>query len=723
MPPSDFLHPSPRLTDGTVLGPQTVLSYVRTEPFGERYLVRYGTLSHTLDLFVPPAADAQHDAQTAQRYEQLVDLSNAVRQCRSLGHYFTCGVDDGIPWMRTDHLTGITESDVHTALSENWPVRDEDDEAFVQNLQEFLEAAKGPIHAKERDRFTLDIFEAVAVLHKAGIPAPSLLPADIPLNMLARSRRASARVVGWAPAPEGASMEALVRRDREAAARALKTLAEASEHDHARRAILRFAQQLSEAAFSSSEEAYNVLYAALIDAGSTIPDERDNPFLVAAAAAEEAAAAADAAQSAAASGTREERRRRSSHHHHRSRRHHQRERSRLSMLAESGSETARRLLLLFRMSGLILLLAGFGVGGYYFLMWGENRARASVAFHSSDSYSAFSYIPIREDGSDAQTSLENIPADVFLQTIEQSERAARNGDVLADIKLAYLPLLSGTNSVITRAEAAPIADAFSRHELFVRDSARTSRAAAFFLGYEQLLGLLGKPNLIDALFYLQSAADDKLPYASLLLGDWFASDAPLPNSAPHGRAERDRQAITHYRNAAAAATAMGEPVLRDIANTRAVCLLRLNRDITAGANDYMAYARELAQSGHICAMALLAEPGGIVEEDPTLHLTWLRTLSNRQDAVPAVRGWAQVRMAQRYRDGNGTPQSDDSAKTWFERAADCGNETAIRALLEYLRAEGDEEAVARWTERLQNPIPEPDFFTLHPLPISVTNAP
>ena len=96
-------------------------------------------------------------------------------------------------------------------------------------------------------------------------------------------------------------MEALVKRDWEAAARALKTLAEASEHDHARRAILRFAQQLSEAAFSSSEEAYNVLYAALIDAGSTIPDERDNPFLVAAAAAEEAAAAADAAQSAAAS--------------------------------------------------------------------------------------------------------------------------------------------------------------------------------------------------------------------------------------------------------------------------------------------------------------------------------------------------------------------------------------------------------------------------------------
>ena len=97
-------------------------------------------------------------------------------------------------------------------------------------------------------------------------------------------------------------------------------------------------------------------------------------------------------------------------------------------------------------------------------------------------------------------------------------------------------------------------------------------------------------------------------------------------------------------------------------------------------------------------------------------LDWLRRVNRSAASTPAVKAWAQTRMAARFARGVGTPASESAARVWYERAAMLGNGTAMRRWADYLESGkgdanglGNPHAAAEWRAKAEEAAPEPDF--------------
>lgn len=744
---------TPRLAKGSFIGPHTVLAYLGTEALGQRYTVLYGSVAHLLDLLVPPEDSSLSNEEVADVYKKLVQLSGVVRGYHTVSHYFVCGEDNGLPWIRTDHVKGITERSTETLFKNINPDGSDtqygEQLATVFNLRELYESIETPLAAANRDHILLDVLEGLAALHSIGAMPVSLQAKDISLNEISRSHRFVALLDGW----QIADGEVPVAHNLAEYAALIREMLDHSAKSRSAKYLLHTALRIEKGELTTAVDVLRFVLEQFVSTG--IGDSLDrlerltqpngllafesgdagadaanaNPNL-----ANGGAQPLDATQEAVVGS------RRSSHHHHHH--HHHRKSSiwrssgngpkrRLRFWAESGSETAIIIIAALRGLVFLALIAGLAYGVLYWMRWTDRQERMRFRFESDASYSSVQVIPLSEDVEEGHTEVANasdgqkVAIDLFGMSERQIEAEAAEGNVLAALRLAITPLLTGKEAVLDQDTAKKLTRQISPFMESLVTMVDDSYAAAFFYGYERLLGLTAPADLAKALFYLRGAAEGHVAWACMLLGDWYASDRKLPPSATQMRSDRDREAIAYYRAAEKAFAVLGDEENSGVAQTRVVCLLHLNRIIiTERENEYLEYVKGLAQQGNVPAMAFLAVPGGIVPNDSGLQFTWLRALSNFQRLSQPIRGWAQVRMAQRFAAGNGTPRSDNAAFIWYDRAAKAGNETAIRTLISWCKsgrglAKPDLEAVAKWEAKLKELVPEPDFFPLISLPLSI----
>ena len=289
-------------------------------------------------------------------------------------------------------------------------------------------------------------------------------------------------------------------------------------------------------------------------------------------------------------------------------------------------------------------------------------------------------------------------------------------DAVADIFKAAPE--SPSAETAARADAALAA---SLPELL--DSPPDDIAAAFLRGFGALLAL-GRPYEPQVAWReLETAANANFPLAAVLYGDLVCGGPE--RSVPAGVSakalsrppfERDAIALEYYRKAADAVDAA--PEIREAAKDRIVALLRRAPKLPGA--DFVAkwapWLDNTADAGHIPAMAMLAVPGPFCTNGSVEALDWLRRISRSQASTPAVKAWAQVRMAARFARGVGTPPSESAARVWYERAAKLGNPKAMVRWAEYLESgKGDPnglknpDAAEEWYKKVESAEPEPDF--------------
>lgn len=747
--------PTPRLSKGSHIGPHTVLSYLGMEALGERYTVLYGSVAHVLDLLVPPEDCAYSNEAIAAVYRKLVQLSGIIRSCHTVSHFFVCGEDNGLPWIRTDHVKGITERSTETPFKNLRPngvdTLEGEQLTTVFNLRELYEEIDQPLAAGDRDHILLDILEGLASLHSIGAVPHSLRAEAISLNEISRSHRYVALIDGW----QLADGEVPVAQNLAEYAVLIREMLELSEKSRSGRYFLQAALQIEKRESTTAVETLRFVLEQFVSSGIgdcfdrlerlTQPNGllaiEGKPVGTDTAAGASDLAAGTAQQPNASQAFVGYRRSTSSRHHHR---HHRKssiwrssnngQKRRLRFWAESGSETAIIIVAVFRGFVFLALIAAIAYGVLYWMRWSDRRERMRFGFESSVSYSSVHVIPLSEDMEERHVAKTDTSdqkkamVDLFGIPESQIRVEAAEGNVLAALRLAFTPLLTGKEAVLESPAAKDLDRQISPFMESLSKMADDSHTAAFFYGYERLLGLTAPADLAKALFYLRGAAEGRVAWACMLLGDWFASDLKLPPSASQVRSDRDREAIAYYRAAEKAFAALGDEEQAAMAQTRVVYLLHLNRIIiTERENDYLEYVKGAAQHGNVPAMVLLSVPGGIVPNESGLQFTWLRALSNFQRLSQPVRGWAQVRMAQRFAAGIGTPRSDNAAFIWYDRAAKAGNETAIRTLISWCKSgrgltKPDPDAAAMWETKLSEIVPEPDFFPLVSMPLSIENT-
>ena len=244
-------------------------------------------------------------------------------------------------------------------------------------------------------------------------------------------------------------------------------------------------------------------------------------------------------------------------------------------------------------------------------------------------------------------------------------------------------------------------------------------AAGLLLGRALLLGL-GAPQDVPAGYQrILKASLDGFQEADLVFGDLLASDVRIPDLRAESRIERDRRAVAAWRHAAGP-DARPTPLVRNAAD-RIAPMLRSGRGIPPMNNDYPQWLGRLAAAGHVPSLVALATPGGFASDDPAEALKWLRILSRTAGADPALRAWAQFRMAGMFEHGEGTPASASAARKAYERAAEGGNGAAMIALADRL-AKGkpaDRAAAKAWRKRAVEAEPVPEI----PIPTVLVEPP
>ena len=698
------MSPSPRFNPGSHVGSHSIRKFLGVGPLGERYEVFYGSTNHLHCLTVPP------EGAPAPDYAGFLRRAAPLLREPCVGHPFAAGEDGGVPWLRSELPQGAPEWTLSSPIDPDLLPKSDRIEAtsrdgkrrylLVPTVADLMRAAGTDFSPKDRDQILGDVFEGLAALHGAGLACGRFEPSEIDLDRFAHTNRAVASLRYYRdPGPDAA--EALAA-DLPLAAELVRTLAAACGRSRTNAALRSFADALVSGAHPDAAAARDALVALFRANGSAYAPHRDPD-----AAPKRRFAPPDPESAEDERGARDRRRAAG------------RRRGPTGLeLVSAGGEVAHRSVQLLR--GLLMLLgiAGVGVGVFFFLKWNDERERRAHAIVSAETYNSVSVIPLSlteaVGGADAGLDgLFEMPRDLL-------EAEAGAGNALAIARLAVEDVLEASDrraaAAAAAARIAPVLPALAK-------AAGDDVSAAYLHGYATLLGI-GAPADPEAAFReLDDAAARGSARAALLLGDWFASDRPLPGGRGGDRLARDRDALARYR-AAGGELSAPTPLWRAAAD-RVAAVLRRAESAADFADDWGSWLRASASSGHIPSMALLGGRGPFAPAAPADSLEWLRRINNYPGALPWVRAWAQVRMAAMFAEGAGVPRSDSSARLWYERAAQAGNRTAMLAAAEFHatgrgRNDGrpDPEAAAEWRRKAEDAGPEPDFDPVL-LPISL----
>jgi len=698
---------TPRFNPGSRVGNHSIRKFLGNGPLGERYEVFYGSTNHLHCLTVPPEGVADPG------YAAYLKMAAPLFREPCLDHPFAAGEDGGVPWLRSELPPGAPEWTLASPLDPKLLPKTDRAEAtsrdgkrqylLVPTLADLIKSAGPDLAQKDRDRALGDVFQGLAALHAAGIPCGPLRTSEIDLDRFARTPSAVARIRFWGVVDDGGRpLPEVLAADLRGAAEFVLLLAAACGRPSRTDAALRdFARSLDAGAFPTAVEARAALEKLFRETGSSYsrhrdPDAAPKPRFVPPDPAESerpggappASAArrrADAARRQGPSGLE---------------------------LVSAGGEVARRTVQFLRGVFLLLSIVGVGVGVYLYLRWNDERLRREHAIVSVDTYNSVSVIPLsltEAAGGAGASGLDGL----FELTDDQLAAEAEAGNALAIARRALESVLAAAPAE-RRAAADAAAPLLAPLLPGLAEAGRDDVSAAYLHGYAALLGL-GAPADPEAAFReLDDAATRGSARAALLLGDWFASETPLPAGRPDDRLARDREALARYR-AAGGELSAPTPLWRASAD-RIAAVLRRASSASDFAGDWGAWLRSAALSGHIPSMAVLGGGGPFAPASPADALEWLRRIERYPGALPWVRAWAQVRMAAMFAEGSGVPRSDSSARLWYARAAQAGNRTAMLATAEFFatgrgRNDGrpDPAGAAEWREKAAAAPPEPTF--------------
>ena len=753
--PSETPQNSPRLEPGARIGRCVVAAFLGREALGERYAVYYGTTQHVLDLVVPPDVPG---APTLDDYRAHIRRMEPVARHPGFVHALVAGADPCIPpvrhapsadfdydetgvspapsapspaaqdaprvpWMRTEHVSGAplwalrTELDPAAVREALLPLGQPDgapaapdDALAVPDLALFVAASRGKADPAELAGFLGDVVSALAALHRAKIPGGAPAARDVALD---RSRASGpvARLVRYG---ESAWDWMSGARDLDAFSAILRESCGALPgNSPLAAAFLALAGKIDAGAFPTAVEAA-AEYAKLVAASGVQFDAESRAAAAAPRRPPHPAAPGLVRERQLRDGGPQEQQQRPS-----GRRSRRRGGDSSFSFLSSDSEAMHRIRSFLGAFAFLLAICAVGFGVWYYMTWSDERGRERYARTYMADAPVVTVIPVET----SQESGESGAMAAYRLAGPALAAAAAGGEPFARARAALDGLLDAAPELPTKAalEEADAAMAAILPELL--DSPADDAAAAFMRGAGALLAL-GRPSEPSVAWReLEIAADSGFPRAAVLFGDLVCGGASraAPPAAPKGAvpddpAARDRRAVKYYRSAA---DALGvSAALRSAAIDRIACLLRREpKNPPAGfVEELRPVMRAAASEGSIAAMALMSRGGSFGATNAVEALDWLRRVNRSPAATPAIKAWAQTRMAARFERGTGTPPSESAARVWYERAAILGNGTAMRRWADYLESGkgdanglGNPHAASEWRAKAEEAEPEPDF--------------
>lgn len=735
---------SPRLPAGARIGRCTVAAFIGREPLGERYAVHYGSTQHLLDLVVPPDVPG---APTLEDYRAHIRSLEPVARHPALAHRFVAGLDPclppvrpaavsdfdygdfdassgadeaptpapdpkRIPWMRMEHVAGVPQWALRTRLDGDVVRRTllpgdagtGDETPDVPNLALFLAASRGVADPAELTCLLGDVLDALASLHRAKLPGGAPTASDIALDRTAHSSAPIARLVRYAESPWDGMSSA---RDLDAFSVLLR---EASgslpEKSPVADAYAKFADALDAGSFPTAVEAYNEWVKFATDSGLAAEARGADPP-------PPPRPRAHPVRHARSTPPPEPPPRQMS------RRSRRRGNSTFGFLS-SDSEAMRRVRAFFGATVFLVTICAIGFGVWFYMTWSDERDRERYAQTYMADAPVVTVIPTEAPGEETE---ESGATAAYRLSGPALASAAAAGEPFARARVALNALLGAAPEAPTPEILAEADSAMAAILPELLDTAADDAAAAFMRGAGALLAL-GRPREPTVAWReLEASANAGFPPAAVLFGDLVCGgeSCAAPDFAPKGAlppdfAARDRRAVGYYRMAV---DSIGvSPALRAAAIGRITSLLRRAPKTPPAkfVEELRPVVRSAALDGSVPAMSLMALGGNFGATNAVEALDWLRRVNRSSASSPAVKAWAQTRMAARFARGVGTPASESAARVWYERAAMLGNGTAMRRWADYLESGkgdanglGNPHAAAEWRAKAEQAEPEPDF--------------
>ena len=721
-------------------------AFIGREPLGERYAVHYGSTQHLLDLVVPPDVPG---APTLEDYRAHIRSLEPVARHPALAHRFVAGTDPclppvrpaavsdfdygdfdagsqadaaptpapdprRIPWIRMEHVAGVpqwalrTQLDGETVRAALLPpgegAASGDEKPDIPDLALFLAASRGRADPAELTCLLGDVLDALAALHRAKLPGGAPTPKDVALDRTAHSSAPLARLVRYAEGPWDGMSSA---RDLDAFSVLLREArGSLPEKSPVADAYAKFAAAIDAGAFPTAVEAYGEWVKFAADTGLAAearegdpappPRPRNRPV-----------------RHARSTPPPEPPPRQLS------RRSRRKGNSALGFLS-SDSEAMRRVRAFFGAAAFLLTICAIGFGVWFYMTWSDERGRERYAQTYMADAPVVTVIPTETPGEETG---ESGATAAYRLSGPALASAAAAGEPFARARVALHALFEAAPEAPEPAVLAEADSAMAAILPELLDTAADDAAAAFMRGAGALLAL-GRPSEPTVAWReLEAAADAGFPLAAVLFGDLVCGgeSRAAPAFAPNGAlsadpAARDRRAVGYYRTAV---DSIGvSPALRAAAIDRIACLLRRapKNSPAKFVEELRPVVRSAALDGSVPAMALMALGGHFGATNAVEALDWLRRVNRSAASTPAVKAWAQTRMAARFARGVGTPASESAARVWYERAAMLGNGTAMRRWADYLESGkgdanglGNPHAAAEWRAKAEEAAPEPDF--------------
>lgn len=685
---SEHIGIEPTLPRGLMLANQTVLTRVASDPLGDRYTVLFGTTNHVYAVNIACSPETPITLADFEAY--LARTSQLHHPC--LIPYFACGSNEGVTWLRSEHSDGAPDWVTSSAEPADLPGEDENaEDIYFPTLQTLIDGSGKQIALKDRNLIIGDVAETIAYLHAHNSHAGVITPETVFLDKASKRGGLIARLrfYSW---PEATTRACQINDLRQVGALILLLLA-ASKPDRPTRlskALADYAQTLlNPIEIIDGQEFYETIHEMLTahgDAHAPRIEKQPPPAL-----APDTEVNAPVIPDDASPDT--------SPHRAPRRRHHRKQGKRRF---DPSSETGQMVVTVFHTGLMFAGIVGTGFGVYFGMRYLDERQRTNTLISSSERYSAISIIEDEaERGEDAQ-----LPADIRDYTFEQLQFASGKGHATAAARLAILTLVENPADATAQAAARAM---LSPHISQLKIVAMNDLAAAYWLGYAQLLGIGDDTTPDQAIQYLSQAIAGGFDDARVLLGDWLAS------RVSRGSSENDRLAMQQWRAAYRRPTKWA-PMHTD-AIARIIFFIRSGRGFKPDDSDLGELILHAATAGHLDAMLLAAEcydSGLLFKETPSTALFWLRRMASHTSATDVMRAEAQRRMADMFEKGRGAPSSFSAARIWYERAAKLGDQKAMLTLAEYCETgRGTEdnkktpEEARYWQKQAQSTQPPP----------------
>jgi|LSQX01.1.fsa_nt_gb hypothetical protein len=659
-----------RLPLGFKIGNQKVKSFISSDSIGDRYSIFFGTTNRLYDINISRGGPFEFS------YE---DYENILKRCSSLDHpclisYYACGDDDGIIWLRSEHVKGASffETEIVEEVTES--DGEEETEICFPTLAMLLKASNGKIAAKDGCIIIGDLIEAVAFLHANSAYAADINQKTIFLDTVRRHHTLIARLrfYNW---PKKADAE-LIRKDLEQVGKLIELLVSEKGYGYGsqlKRNLLQLSSDMQASADGFTGADFLERSNLILKQGGKPRVNRKKDDTVASPEPEVENKVPVRSESSHSKRRNKSRSSRQGSNVVRRRRSSSKSRKK-NKYASLSTERGKQVLAVLVMLSLFILIVGIAFGVHAGLRYLEQRRHIMASLNQPGSYSSISIMEDEVDrvSGSKRRSIEELTTSELLT-------AAAGGDCVAAARLCIEKMFKVPGDLNALLQARETLKPLSS-ELKARAEGESS--AAYWRACAILTGVLDDDSA-SAIENLEFAATLEHRLAMDALGDLLAANPERPDPV------NDRRALSLWLKAEEKISNSSET---ELLADKIMFFVRQGRGFNKGDLTPIEFVRKIASAGNPKAALLLAdvyEEGSLLEQSLPTTLSWLRNVAGNLNAPARLRSEAQRRMAEMFAGGRGTPPSQTAASTWYERAAELGDVKAMLALADILE-KGDE---------------------------------